>query len=99
MLSLITFVTSITALALYETVLRHPVSYIVGAGHDPPGLAPDYWRRDVPLIRGKGPHGGAGVGLLAVEMLSRAEVVIESPVGYSLAHVYASGVGRAEVDA
>ncbi len=34
MLYLITFVTSITALALYETVLRHPVSYIAGAGHD-----------------------------------------------------------------
>jgi len=33
-LYLITFVTSITALALYETVLRHPVSYIAGAGHD-----------------------------------------------------------------
>ena len=33
-LFLITFVTSITALALYETVLRHPVSYIAGAGHD-----------------------------------------------------------------
>jgi len=31
---LITFVTSIPALALYETVLRHPVSYIAGAGHD-----------------------------------------------------------------
>ena len=34
MLYLITFVTSIAALALYETVLRHPVSYIAGAGHD-----------------------------------------------------------------
>jgi hypothetical protein len=33
-LYLITFVTSITALALYETVLRHPVSYIAGSGHD-----------------------------------------------------------------
>ena len=33
-LYLITFVTSIPALALYETVLRHPVSYIAGAGHD-----------------------------------------------------------------
>ncbi len=33
-LFLITFVTSIPALALYETVLRHPVSYIAGAGHD-----------------------------------------------------------------
>ena len=33
-LFLITFVTSIAALALYETVLRHPVSYIAGAGHD-----------------------------------------------------------------
>jgi hypothetical protein len=33
-LYLITFVTSIAALALYETVLRHPVSYIVGGGHD-----------------------------------------------------------------
>jgi Domain of unknown function (DUF4386) len=33
-LYLMTFVTSITALALYETVLRHPVSYIAGAGHD-----------------------------------------------------------------
>jgi hypothetical protein len=33
-LYLITFVTSITALALYETVLRHPASYIMGAGHD-----------------------------------------------------------------
>ena len=31
---LVTFVTSIAALALYETVLRHPVSYIAGAGHD-----------------------------------------------------------------
>ncbi len=34
MLYLITFVTSISALALYETVLRHPERYIVGAGHD-----------------------------------------------------------------
>jgi hypothetical protein len=33
-LYLITFVTSIAALALYETVLRHPVAYIAGAGHD-----------------------------------------------------------------
>jgi hypothetical protein len=33
-LFLITFVTSIAALVLYETVLRHPVSYIAGAGHD-----------------------------------------------------------------
>ena len=33
-LYLITFVTSIAALLLYETVLRHPVSYIAGAGHD-----------------------------------------------------------------
>jgi Domain of unknown function (DUF4386) len=33
-LYLITFITSIAALALYETVLRHPVSYIAGAGHD-----------------------------------------------------------------
>ncbi|MFZ0040832.1 MAG: DUF4386 domain-containing protein [Solirubrobacteraceae bacterium] len=33
-LYLITFVTSIVALLLYETVLRHPVSYIAGAGHD-----------------------------------------------------------------
>ena len=34
MLYLITFVTSIPALALYEVVLRHPVGYIAGAGHD-----------------------------------------------------------------
>jgi hypothetical protein len=33
-LFLITYATSIPALALYETVLRHPVSYIAGAGHD-----------------------------------------------------------------
>ena len=33
-LFLITFVTSIPALALYETVLRHPERYIAGAGHD-----------------------------------------------------------------
>jgi hypothetical protein len=33
-LYLVTFVTSITALLLYETVLRHKLSYIVGAGHD-----------------------------------------------------------------
>jgi hypothetical protein len=33
-LYLITFVTSIPALALYETVLRHPVVYINGSGHD-----------------------------------------------------------------
>jgi hypothetical protein len=33
-LYLITFVTSILALALYETVLRDPVGYIAGAGHD-----------------------------------------------------------------
>jgi hypothetical protein len=33
-LYLLTFVTSIPALALYETVLRHPVSYIAGGGHD-----------------------------------------------------------------
>jgi hypothetical protein len=33
-LYLITFATSIPALALYESVLRHPVSYIAGAGHD-----------------------------------------------------------------
>ncbi|MBW8742342.1 MAG: DUF4386 domain-containing protein [Acidobacteria bacterium] len=37
-LYLITFVTSIPALALYETVLRHPVSYIAGGGHDKPVL-------------------------------------------------------------
>ena len=33
-LYLATFVTSIAALALYETVLRHPQQYILGAGHD-----------------------------------------------------------------
>ena len=33
-LFLITFATSIPALALYETVLRHPVGYIAGGGHD-----------------------------------------------------------------
>jgi Domain of unknown function (DUF4386) len=33
-LYLITFVTSIPALLLYEPVLRDPVSYIAGAGHD-----------------------------------------------------------------
>lgn len=33
-LYLITFVTSIPGLLLYETVLRHPVSYIAGSGHD-----------------------------------------------------------------
>ena len=33
-LYLVTFVTSIPALALYETVLRHPASYIAGGGHD-----------------------------------------------------------------
>src|SRR5256885_8802880 len=33
-LYLMTFVTSILGLVLYETVLRHPVSYIAGAGHD-----------------------------------------------------------------
>jgi hypothetical protein len=31
---LITYVTSIPALLLYESVLRDPVSYIAGAGHD-----------------------------------------------------------------
>ncbi len=33
-LFLITFVASIPALLLYETVLRHPERYIAGAGHD-----------------------------------------------------------------
>jgi uncharacterized protein DUF4386 len=33
-LYLITFVTSIPALALYQPVLDHPVLYIAGAGHD-----------------------------------------------------------------
>ncbi len=33
-LYLITFITSIPALVLYETVLRHPTSYITGGGHD-----------------------------------------------------------------
>ena len=33
-LYLLTFVTSIPALALYETVLRRPVSYIGVGGHD-----------------------------------------------------------------
>src|ERR1700759_140994 len=33
-LYLITFVTSILALALYQPVLDHPVAYIAGAGHD-----------------------------------------------------------------
>jgi hypothetical protein len=33
-LYLATFATSIPALLLYETVLRHPVSYVAGAGHD-----------------------------------------------------------------
>ena len=33
-LYLITFATSIPALALFETVLRHPTSYITGSGHD-----------------------------------------------------------------
>ena len=34
MLFLITFVTSIPALALYQPVLDDPVGYIAGAGHD-----------------------------------------------------------------
>lgn len=33
-LYLITFITSIPALALYEAPLRHPTSYITGGGHD-----------------------------------------------------------------
>jgi hypothetical protein len=33
-LYLITFITSIPALLLYESVLRHPTSYITGSGHD-----------------------------------------------------------------
>jgi hypothetical protein len=33
-LYLITYVTSIPAVALYQPVLDHPVGYIVGAGHD-----------------------------------------------------------------
>jgi len=33
-LYLITFITSIPALLLYEPVLRHPVGYIAGGGHD-----------------------------------------------------------------
>jgi len=33
-LYLITFITSIPALLLYEPVLRHPVAYIAGAGHE-----------------------------------------------------------------
>jgi hypothetical protein len=33
-LYLITFVTSIPALLLYEPALRHPVAFIAGAGHD-----------------------------------------------------------------
>jgi hypothetical protein len=33
-LYLVTFVTSIPALVLYESVLRHPVSYVAGGGHD-----------------------------------------------------------------
>src|SRR3954452_7060071 len=33
-LYLITFVTSIPALALYQPVLDHPVAYIAGGGHD-----------------------------------------------------------------
>ena len=33
-LFLITFATSIPALLLYETVLRHPASYVAGTGHD-----------------------------------------------------------------
>jgi len=33
-LFLITFVTSISALALYQPVLDHPVAYIAGGGHD-----------------------------------------------------------------
>jgi hypothetical protein len=33
-LFLITYVTSIPALALYQPVLDHPVAYIAGAGHD-----------------------------------------------------------------
>ena len=33
-LFLVTFVTAIAGLALYETVLQHPVAYIAGGGHD-----------------------------------------------------------------
>src|ERR1051325_5363644 len=33
-LYLITFVTSIPALLLYEPALRHPADYVAGAGHD-----------------------------------------------------------------
>ena len=33
-LFLLTYVTSIPALALYQPVLDHPIAYIVGAGHD-----------------------------------------------------------------
>ena len=33
-LYLVTFVTSIPALALYQPVLDHPVAYVAGAGHD-----------------------------------------------------------------
>ena len=33
-LYLLTFVTSIAALALYQPILDHPIAYIAGAGHD-----------------------------------------------------------------
>jgi hypothetical protein len=33
-LYLITFVTSIAAVLLYQPVLDHPIGYIAGAGHD-----------------------------------------------------------------
>jgi Domain of unknown function (DUF4386) len=33
-LMILTFITGIVGLLLYETVLRHPVAYINGAGHD-----------------------------------------------------------------
>src|SRR3954463_1973724 len=33
-LYLVTFITSIPALALYQPVLDHPVGYIAGGGHD-----------------------------------------------------------------
>ena len=42
-LYLLTFITSIPALWLYEPVLRNPVAYIAGAGHDKRSCSERSW--------------------------------------------------------
>ena len=105
-LYLITFVTSIAALVLYETVLRRPERYIAGGGHDKQvllgtllelfliianvGTAVVLFTIVLSIVRGEGPYLFAADGSRYLDFASGIAV---NALGHCHPHVVAALVG------